>query len=101
MNMRITILPKIVLGWWPIGLVVFSILFFVLSQVILGPGPDYNMPLAYTLTVVLTGISVAAFVIGLLSIMKRKERSILVFVAMAIGLYSLVGGAVSLLGLAK
>lgn len=99
--MRITILPKIVLGWWPIGLVVFSILFFVLSQVILGPGPDYNMPLAYALTIVLTGTAVAAFVTGLISIIKGKDRSILVFVAMAIGLYSLIGGTTSLLGLAK
>jgi len=59
------------------------------------------MPLAYTLTAVLAGISAAAFVAGLLSIMNRKERAILVFVAMAIGLYSLVGGVVSLLGLPK
>ena len=99
--MRIGILPKTPLGWWSVGLCVATILFFALFVVILGPGPDYNMPLAYTLTVVLTGISVAAFVIGLLSIMKRKERSILVFVAMAIGLCSLIGGATSLLGLQK
>ncbi len=99
--MRISILPKTSLGWWSVGLCLASILFFALFVVILGPGPDYNMPLAYTLTVALTGISIAAFVTGLLSIMKRKERSILVFVAMAIGLYSLVGGATSLLGLQK
>jgi len=99
--MRISILPKSLLGWWSIGLVVANILFFVLSQVILGPGPDYNMPLAYTLTIVLAGIAGAAFVTGLVSIIKSKERSILVFVAMAIGLYSLIGGTLSLLGLAK
>ena len=99
--MRISVLPKTSLGWWSVGLCVASILFFALFVVILGPGPDYNMPLAYTLTVVLTGISVAAFVIGLLSIMKRKERSILVFVATVFGLYSLFGGATSLLSLQK
>ena len=99
--MRISILPKSLLGWWSVGLVVASILFFVLFQVILGPGPDYNMPLAYTLTIVLTGIAVAAFVTGLISIIKSKERSILVFVAMAIGLYSLIGGTTALLGLQK
>jgi hypothetical protein len=101
MNMRITILPKSVLGWWSIGLVVAYILIFVLSEVILGPGPDYNMPLAYALTIVATGIVVAAFLTGLISVIKSKERSILVFVAMAIGLYSVIGGVVSLLGLAK
>jgi hypothetical protein len=101
MNMRITILPKRVLGWWSIGLVVASILFFVLSEVILGPGPDYNMALAYALTTVVAGIAVAAFVTGLISIIKSKERSILVFVSTAIGLYTLIGGTISLLGLAK
>jgi hypothetical protein len=99
--MRISVLPKTSLGWWSVGLCVASILFFALFVVILGPGPDYNMPLAYTLTIVLTGTAVAAFVTGLISIIKGKDRSILVFVAMAIGLYSLIGGTASLLGLAK
>jgi hypothetical protein len=101
MNVHISVLPKTFLGWWSVGLVVANILFFVLSQVILGPGPDYNMALANTLTIVATCIAVAAFVTGLISIIKSGERSILVFAAMAIGLYSLIGGTLSLLGLAK
>jgi hypothetical protein len=101
MKMRITILPKTPLGWWSVGLCVVSIALFALFVVILGPGPDYNMTLAYALTAIDAGIAVAAFVTGLISIIKSKERSILVFVAMAIGLYSLIGGTVSLLGLAK
>jgi hypothetical protein len=101
MDMRITILPKSLLGWWSFGLGVASILFFVLAQVILGPGPDYIMALAYNLTIVLTVIAIAAFVTGLVSIIKRNERSILVFIAMAIGLYGLVGSATSLFGLQK
>ncbi len=99
--MRITILPKSPLGWWSVGLAAANIVLFVLAQVILGPGPDYNMPLSYALTTVAAGIAVAAFVTGIVSIMKGKERSILVFVAMAIGLYGLIGGIVALLGLAK
>ena len=99
--MRISILPKSLLGWWSVGLVIANILFFALSQVILGPGPDYNMALAYTLTIVASCIAVVVFVTGLVSLIKSKERSIFVFVAMAIGLYSLFGGTISLLGLAK
>jgi hypothetical protein len=93
--MRISILPKTPLGWWSVGLVVASILFFVLSQVILGPGPDYNMPLAYTLTIVIAGISVAVLATGLIGIIKSKERSVLVFVAMVIGLWSGISGLIA------
>jgi hypothetical protein len=41
--MRITILPKSVLGWRSVGLVVANILLFALFEEVLGPGPDYNM----------------------------------------------------------
>jgi hypothetical protein len=87
MNMRITILPKSPLGRWSVGLTVAWILFFVLSEVILGPGPDYNMALAYGLTIVDTGIAVAAFVTGLISIIKSRERSILAFLAVVVSLF--------------
>ncbi len=99
--MRIGILPKSHLGRWSVGLFVAWILFFVLAEVMLGSGPDYNMALAYGLTIVDTGIAVAAFITGLISIIKSKERSVLVFLATVIGLYGLIGGIGSLLGLAK
>jgi len=97
--MRISILPRSPLGRWSVGLAVAWILFFVLSQAILGPGPNYNMTLAYALTIAVAGIGVAAFVTGLISIIKSKERSILVFLTTVIGFYSLFGAA--LLRLAK
>ncbi len=99
--MRIRILPKTPLGRWSVGLVVAYILFFVLSEVILGPGPDYNMALAVALTIVDTVMALAAFITGLISIIKSKERSVFVFLTAAIGLYGLIGGTGSLLGLAK
>ena len=100
-NMRISILPKSFLGWWSVGLVVASVLFLALFEVILGPGPNYNMALAIALTIVVAGIGGAALVTGLIGMIRSKERSILVFLATAIGLYSLIGGATSLLGLQK
>ena len=99
--MRITILPKSLLGWCSVGIGVASIPFFALFEVILGPGPNYNMALADALTIVLAGIVVAALATGLISVIKRKERSIVVFVVMAISLFSLIGLIGSLLGLAK
>ena len=88
--MRISILPKSPLGWWAVGLCVASIPFFALAEVMLGPGPDYNMALAYTLTSVLAGILGATFVTGLIGIIKSKERSILAFLALVVGLFTLV-----------
>ena len=99
--MRMSILPKTPLGRWSVGLAVAWIVFFVLSQVILGPGPDYNMALAYALTIVVAGIGGAALVTGLISIIKSKERSIFVFVTTAIGLYSLFGATILRLALVK
>lgn len=98
--MRISILPKSTLGWWSIGLGLAYILFFVLSEVMLGPGPDYNMALAIALTILNTCIAAGAFLTGLISIIKSKERAIFVFSTTAIGLYGLIGGIGSLLGLA-
>jgi hypothetical protein len=99
--MRMSILPKCLPGWWSVGLCISIMLLFALSVVILGPGPDYNRPLAYTLTFVIAGISIAAFITGLLNSIKTKERSVLVFAAMAIGLYNLIGCVTSLLGLQR
>ena len=59
------------------------------------------MSLAYALTAVDSSMALAAFVTGIISITKSKERSILVFLTTAIGLYGMVGGIPALLGLAK
>ena len=59
-------------------------------------GPGFNPVLALALTIVLAGISGAAFVTGLISMIKRKERSAFVFLTAAIGLYGLIGAAASL-----
>jgi hypothetical protein len=99
---RITILPKTPLGRWSVGLAIAFILFYVLAEVLYGfevLGPGLNPALGNALAIVVAGIGVAAFVTGLISIIKSKERSILVFLTTAIGFYSLFGAA--LLRLAK
>ncbi|MFC2041098.1 hypothetical protein ACFLTY_02105 [Chloroflexota bacterium] len=53
--------------------------------------------LAVILTIISAGISGVAFVTGLISMIEPKERSVLVFVGMAIGLYCLIGAAASLI----
>jgi hypothetical protein len=86
--MRVSILPKTSLGRWSAGLAIASILLIVL--VILRSGQNYGMALAVTLTIVTVGICGAAFATGLTSIMRNRERSILVFLGMLIGLWGAV-----------
>ena len=67
------------------------ILFFPLAQVLIGTDIVANSPLVVSLTFIGTGIAIAAFVTGLISVVRRNERSSLVFVAIAIGLYGSLG----------
>jgi tellurite resistance protein TehA-like permease len=79
------------LGRWSIGLaavfILLSILFSVLTA-LGGVGPD---PVALiVIATVIFGISgIAAFITALISIIKSKERSILVFLAAVVGLFCL------------
>ena len=97
--MHISILPRTSLGRWSSGFAIAFILFFALSEVLVGfesLGPGFNPVLALVLTIVLAGISGAAFVTGLISMIQSKERSVFIFVSTAIGLYSLIGADASL-----
>jgi nitrate reductase gamma subunit len=86
-NMRITILPKTPLGWWSVGLVIALIVFFA----VLPEDPDAEFrTLDRVLAIGFAGISGAAFVTGLVGIIKRRARSVLVFLTTAIGLFALI-----------
>ncbi len=55
-----------------------------------------HIVLALALIIVLAGIEGTAFVTGLTTMVKDKERSVFVFVSTAIGLWGLIGAAASL-----
>jgi hypothetical protein len=90
MNMRINILPKSAYGWWSVGLAIVTLAFMGLTEEILYP--DYNTTLAVILTFVLAAIGGAASATGLISIIKRRQGAILVFISTAIGLVFLITG---------
>jgi hypothetical protein len=95
--MRVTVLPKSVLGWCSVGL---CVAIFLSSWVNVEIWRKYsNVTLSNTLNVVVIGIAAIAFVTGLISIINRKQGSILVFVSIAIGLVVMIGGIGSLIGL--
>ncbi len=82
--------PKTTLGKWAIALTTCLILFFIIFQILVASGQRGgdtffdNVTLAIPIT--LAGISgISAFVTGITSIIRNKERSALVFLATTIG----------------
>jgi hypothetical protein len=93
MKIRISILPKRALGWWSVSLAILSLIFMspifgvlrlvsVARQIGLSPGQIKGIAFAI--------LGIAAFVTGLIGIIRSKERSILVFLAMLMALCAFV-----------
>jgi hypothetical protein len=97
--MKSDFLPKTTLGKWSIGLVIVAICCFVvfIIEVALGlrggDSLDFSDPsqLGPAIPILLAGVFfVSAMVTGLIGIVKNRERSVLVFLAVAIGMFVLL-----------
>lgn len=96
----ITLLPKTTLGRWSLGLAIASIVVFVVAAGLLNDrwgldenGDLINPVLTVVWTIIIVAPSGATLVTGLISVIKRKERSVLVFLGMLITFWwGLVGG---------
>lgn len=90
--MKVDLLPKTILGKWSVGLIVIFFLLFVLFNLLVASGqrgPGFNPWLAFT--IIPAGISgISAFFTGIIGIIKKKERSLLVFLSVALGLFVLI-----------
>jgi hypothetical protein len=90
--MNSAVLPKTPPGKWSIGLFVALVGFFVLSLaiVVLGHqtgGEAFSDNLYIAVPMFLAGLSgIAALVAGVIGILGRKERSVLVFLSAGAGL---------------
>jgi len=93
-EMRIIVFPKTTLGKWSVGLAIAFILSFLLAEVLYGHNPDSNQVPGVILAIIFVGIGGAAFITGLVSVIKHKERSILVYIGMAITFWWGLIGAV-------
>jgi len=94
-NMRVAILPKAALGKWSTGLaaafVVLLAAFLLLVASGQRGGETFFGNLALSIPILLAGTSgVLAFLTGLAGVIRNRERSILVFLAMLIGLFVLI-----------
>jgi hypothetical protein len=99
-DVPINLLPKTSLGRWSLGLAIASIVVFVVAAGLLNDrwgldenGDLINPVLTVVLTIIIVAPSVATLVTGFISVIKRKERSVLVFLGMLITFWwGLVGG---------
>jgi hypothetical protein len=87
-------MPKTCLGKWFLGLIAAFFIFFAMNQILVVSGQQgretFFSNLLLAIVVSLAGISaISAFFTGIISIIKRKERSILVFLATVIGFFVL------------
>jgi len=93
--MRVIVLPKSYLGKWSIGFIAAFIVFFVIFQLLVVSGQrggeTFFSNLALTIPILLAGISgVLALLTGLAAVIRDRERSILVFLAMLVGFFVLL-----------
>ena len=93
--MKINVMPNSCPGKWSIGLIVlfflflFPFFFFIASGE--RGGETFFSNLLLTIPFLLAAISgIGAFLMGLISIVRNKERSFLVFVSTGIGMIVLV-----------
>jgi glucan phosphoethanolaminetransferase (alkaline phosphatase superfamily) len=96
--MQMSLLPKTIPGWWSLGLAIFYILFYMFSVWFMGNEQEYSILYAVLITVTGAIISAAAAITGILSVLQKTERAVLVYLSTVIGIYCLVGCIVSLTG---
>lgn len=93
--MKDNFVPKTNLGKWSVGLIIALFAFFTLFQILVASGQRggatfFSNPLLI-LPLLFAGIcGVAAFFTGIIGIIKRRERSVLVFLATVIGFFVLL-----------
>jgi len=93
--MKISILPKTILGKWSVGLAISFILFFALLAIFAATGQEGGNTFLSNLFLAIPGTlavvsAVATFFTGIVSVIFMKERAVFVFVAMIIGLLVIV-----------
>ena len=83
------------MGKWSTGLIVAFFLFFALFAALVASGQrggeTFFGNLALTIPAFLAGVSaISAMVVGIISIVRSRERSVFVFLATVIGLLVLI-----------
>jgi hypothetical protein len=91
------ILTKSKFGKWSVIMVIINLILFVAGSLLpykdgyTGIGIFIQNPLQAIITVLMLGVGITALAMALISIFKNKERSVLVFLAVILGLYNILG----------
>ena len=90
--MKVSILPKSLLGWLSVGSVVaLFVVAFACEDIISPEGiGKYSTGLRASIDYLLIGIAGAAVITGIISIIRRKQGAILVFLSTAFCLFILI-----------
>lgn len=97
MGMRISLFSKSRLGKWAVTMMIINFALFVIGSVL--PSKEgysgfdivIQNPLQAIITILMFAVGIATCSMALISIFKDKERSLLVFLAVLLGLYSILG----------
>jgi len=94
--MKSNLLPKTTLGKWSTGLIIAAFLFFMVFFIEVVSGFRGGDTLDFSniwpaIPIILAGVSaISSMVTGMIAILKSKDRSVLVFLATAIGVFALI-----------
>jgi len=88
--MKVHFIPKTNLGKWSIWLIIAFIILFIVSQLLVSSGQrggaTFFSNLLLSIPMLVAGISgISAFFVGIIGIIKSKERAIIVFLSTIIG----------------
>ena len=94
-SMQVSLLPNSHLGKWSAGLIAASVVCFVAFQLLVASGQrggeTFFSNLVLTVPILLAATSsVIAFFTGLICVIRNRQRSILVFLAILVGLFVLL-----------
>jgi len=82
--------PKTLLGKWSVGLIIIFFLLFAAFIFLVASGQEDGLFTNLTFAIA-GGAAVLAFFAGIIGIIRSKERSVLVFLATAIGFLAITG----------
>lgn len=90
--MKMNFVPKTILGKWSVGLIIFFVIFFTTLLLLIASGERGGVSFFFNLKLAISGLLAAvcaifSFFIGMIAIIRQRERSIFVYIASGMGFF--------------